>query len=466
MKTFTLLFAAALALSSAKAQYYLQDFDSGTTGLTGTCWTMVDVHHTTTPADVINGTGSMYTNPPTSGGSTRDIYTPALNATSTSLNIAFKYKTTNKISGNATRTIEVGYVNSAGVYTSLYLISMDKNSPTTVQNFNQTFTIAATGTIRVVLRIGGATGDGNSRMIFDDMYVNADPRYPGFCNTAPVAIDDSFNGIAGLPVTGNVMSNDYEPDSETMTSAIVLSSVDGTVVLNGDGSFTFTPNTGFMGLSTTFTYQLVDNGLAQATSNTATVTINFSSPITLPVSLLSFTAQLNGNNKVDLKWSTATEINASHFVIERSLDGQAYSDAGTVFAIGNSTTIQHYAFTDNLIHTTQSVIYYRLRQVDADGKIAYSAIRIIRTGKKDATVTILAYPNPVANELRISIPNNWQGKKVNYEVVNVNGQTAKRMVVANSSQTETVDLSSLAPGFYMVKVACNGEVAQQKIIKK
>ena len=99
-------------------------------------------------------------------------------------------------------------------------------------------------------------------------------------------------------------------------------------------------------------------------------------------------------------------------------------------------------------------------------KIAYSAIRIIRTGKKDATVTILAYPNPVANELRISIPNNWQGKKVNYEVVNVSGQTAKRMVVGNSSQTETVDLSSLAPGFYMVKVACNGEVAQQKIIKK
>ena len=465
MKTFTLLFAAALALTSAKAQY-TQNFEAGTAGLNSHCFTMVDVHYTTTPADVITGNGSMFTNPPTSGGSTRDIYTPALNATSTSLNIQFKYKVTSKISGNATRTVEVGYVNSAGVYTTLYTIAMDKNSPTTVLNFNQTFTIAATGTIKVVLKIGGATGDGNSRVIFDDLYINASPRYINYCNSAPVAVDDTFTGIAGLSLAGNVITNDNEPDGETMTSAVVLSSPDGTVTMNADGSFMFTPNTGFMGLSTTFTYQLVDNGLAQATSNVATVTLNFSAPITLPVNLVSFTAQLNGNNKVDLKWSTASEINASHFVIERSLDGQAYSDAGTVFAVGNSTSLQHYAFTDNLIHSASSVIYYRLRQVDLDGKIAYSAIRIIRTGKQDATVTILTFPNPVASELRISIPNNWQGKKVSYEVVNVNGQAAKRMVVSQSSQTETVDLSSLAPGFYMVKVACNGEVAQQKIIKK
>jgi hypothetical protein len=465
MKTFTLLMAAAFALSSAKAQYS-QNFEGGTSALTGACWSMIDVHHTSTPGDVINGTGSMYTNPPTSGGSTRDIVSPALNVTSTSFTVSFNYKLSSKINGNATRTIEVGVLTPSGSYIILAFISMDKNTPIAVQNFNMTFTLPSAGLYKLVLKIGGATGDGNSRVIFDDIYASAPALYAGGCNTAPVAVDDIFNGVNGMPFTGNVILNDNDPNGELIHPNLVVTSVDGTVVMNADGSFTFTPNPGFIGLITTFTYNLTDEGFDAATSNTATVTINFSNPIVLPVKLLSFTAQLNSNNKVDLKWSTATEINASHFVIEKSLDGQVYSDAGTVFAAGNSTSVQHYTFTDNLIPNTKSVIYYRLRQVDVDGKAGYSATRIIRTGKDDVTATILTFPNPVASDLRITIPNDWQGKKVNYEVVNVSGQTAMRMAVGSSSQTETLSLASLAPGFYLVKVTCNGNVAQQKIVKQ
>ena len=466
MKTFTLFVAAAFAMTSAKAQFS-QTFEAGETALTGECWTLVDVHYTNAASDIITGTGSMYTNPPTSGGGTRDLISPALIPASTSFTVSFNYKVSSKINGNATRSIEVGVLNQSGVFTSLALITMDKNTPVTVQSFNQTFTLASTAPLKLVLRIGGSTGDGNSRVIFDDVTANATPYYSGgSCNTAPVAADDTFNGTIGLPLSGNVMTNDNDANGEAMTSSVVVTSLDGSVVLNADGSFTFTPNPGFTGTSTTFTYQLLDNGFSPASSNIATVTLNFSAPISLPVKLISFTTQLTSDSKVDLKWSTATEINASHFVIERSFDGQSYSEIGTVFAIGNSTNIQNYFFTDNLIPTTKTVIYYRLRQEDVDGKTDYSATRIIRTGKQDATVTILAYPNPVTTEVRITIPNNWQGKLVNYEVVNVSGQTAKRMVTGSSSQTETLNLSQLAPGFYLIKVTCNGEVAQQKIVRK
>lgn len=465
MKTFTLLFAATFALCSAKAQYS-NDFESGEAALTGNCWTLTDVHYTNTGSEVITGAGSLYTNPPT-GATTRDLITPTLNATSTSLTVSFNYKVSSKINGIATRTIEVGYINAAGVYTSFYTIIMDKNTPTSVQTFNQTFTLAATGPIKVVLKIGGNTGDGNSRVILDDLYASASPYYAGgVCNSAPVAVDDVFNGINGLPFSGNVLSNDSDPNGELIKSSVVATSPDGTVVMNQDGSFTFTPNVGFIGTVTTFTYQLVDEGFDPATSNTATVTINFSTPIGLPVKLISFTAQLSGTSKVDLKWATSAEINASHFIVERSFDGKEFSEVGMVFAAGNSTTIQQYQYTDNLIGSEKNIIYYRLRQVDADGKADLSATRIIRSGKNSATVTILTYPNPVASELRITVPNNWQGKKVNYEIINVSGQTAKRMVTASSSQTETLDLSTLAPGFYMVKVSCNGDVAQQKIVKQ
>ncbi|HMK24513.1 MAG TPA: T9SS type A sorting domain-containing protein [Chitinophagaceae bacterium] len=187
---------------------------------------------------------------------------------------------------------------------------------------------------------------------------------------------------------------------------------------------------------------------------------------TLPVQLKYFTAQLN-SNKVDLKWVTSTEINTSHFVIEKSLDGINFSDAGTVFAFGNSTDEKNYNFTDNINVSQDAVIYYRLRTVDVDGRSGYSVTRIIRTGKQTGqAISILTYPNPVSNELRITLPDNWQNKKVTFEIFNANGQVSKRTESANSGQTETLNVSNLVRGFYFVRVSCEGQTAQQKIVKQ
>jgi hypothetical protein len=114
-----------------------------------------------------------------------------------------------------------------------------------------------------------------------------------------------------------------------------------------------------------------------------------------------------------------------------------------------------------------SVIYYRLRTVDVDGKSGYSATRIIRIGKQTGqTISILTYPNPVSNELRITLPDNWQNKKVTFEIFNANGQVSKRTESANSGQTETLNVSNLVRGFYFVRASCEGQTAQQKIIKQ
>jgi hypothetical protein len=189
--------------------------------------------------------------------------------------------------------------------------------------------------------------------------------------------------------------------------------------------------------------------------------------ITLPVKLESFTAILNNNsNKVDLRWVTSYEKNVSHFVVEKSTDGKNYADAGVVFAYGNSSDIMNYTFTDQ-VSKQENIIYYRLRSVDADGKFDYSATRIIRTAKQtENTVSILTYPNPVTSELRITIPNSWQGKKVTYELLNANAQVTKKAEAGSGSQTETMNVSNVAPGLYIVKVSCGAETATQKIIKR
>jgi len=188
---------------------------------------------------------------------------------------------------------------------------------------------------------------------------------------------------------------------------------------------------------------------------------------TLPVKLESFTAVLDKRKeKVNLQWKTASEINVSHFVVEKSTNGIDYKEIGIVFANGNSTELKQYQFEDNVSNDHDAILYYRLRTVDNDEKYMYSQVRLIGLTSKQNTVSITTYPNPVSSELRITIPGNWQNKKVVYELFQANGQRVKRIDNANSGQTETLDVSNLMTGFYVVRATCNGETAQQKIIKR
>jgi Secretion system C-terminal sorting domain len=186
----------------------------------------------------------------------------------------------------------------------------------------------------------------------------------------------------------------------------------------------------------------------------------------LPLKLISFSAMLNNSN-TDLTWRTVSETNVSHFEIEKSLDGRNFSEAGIVFAKGNETDITTYSFSDAINTDKEGVVYYRIRSVDMDGKCQYSDVRIIRISKQtESNISIHTYPNPVIRELRISIPANWQNKKVIYEVINATGHVSKKIESGSSSQTETVNIDALAPGFYFVRVSCDGQTAQQKIVKQ
>ena len=186
----------------------------------------------------------------------------------------------------------------------------------------------------------------------------------------------------------------------------------------------------------------------------------------LPVKLSFFTAQLN-NNRVDLKWQTATEVNLNYFVVEKSTDGINFSEAGIVFAKGNGTEKADYSLADNSNTNQPGVIYYRLRSTDNDGKSQLSETRVIRIGKSAvSSISILTFPNPATSEVRITVPATWQNKRLTCEVIALNGQVVKKSEAANGGQTETVNIATLSPGMYIVRVSCEGQTAQQKIIKQ
>ena len=166
-----------------------------------------------------------------------------------------------------------------------------------------------------------------------------------------------------------------------------------------------------------------------------------------------------------LDWVTAIEVNTSHFVIQRSLDGKSFDDDAIVFTEGNSSVRKEYSFADNIASINGGLIYYRLKMVDLDAKYRYSDIVVVRLANDQQQMTILAYPNPAVNELRVTIPGEWQNKTVAYSVYNSNGSLMKQKVNSSAGQTETFHIADLPIGLYIVKAANGNETSVQRFMK-
>jgi hypothetical protein len=189
----------------------------------------------------------------------------------------------------------------------------------------------------------------------------------------------------------------------------------------------------------------------------------------LPVTILNFSGYKDGNRN-QLRWTTASETNNRGFEVERSADGVNYSSPGFVNsqALGGNSTIQlNYTFTDNSV--TGSRQYYRLRQVDIDGRSKFSNIVLIK-GDKPTTITIDGlFPNPASTLVNVIVaaPNS---DKVTLVVTDVAGRTAVQKIVnvETGSNTIPVDITALSGGTYMVKLICsnNCESAAGKFVKQ
>ncbi len=184
----------------------------------------------------------------------------------------------------------------------------------------------------------------------------------------------------------------------------------------------------------------------------------------LPVTLINWNATL-ANNNIALKWTTTEERNASHFIIERSFDGTDYSDIAMLFAVGNSDINNDYSYNDKVPAGNNGIIYYRLKMVDMDGRYKTSDIKVVRVGVSSDAVKVVAYPNPVVNDVRVTIPQNWQGKTVSYQLSNANGQVIKSYTVQYASQTEVIAMSQVPTGMYILRVINGTETAVQAVVK-
>jgi len=175
----------------------------------------------------------------------------------------------------------------------------------------------------------------------------------------------------------------------------------------------------------------------------------------LPVSLVAFAAVRSGANAL-LSWTTATELTNKGFNVQVSADGVTFRTLGFVASkLVNSSQVLNYAYTD-VEAGKNGTRYYRLEQVDQDGKLNYSPVRALSfDGAAATSVALVAYPNPFTNTVGLTLEgvSASNGALANVKVVDMTGRTVRDQQLAlNGASLSLGDLSDLRSGLYLAKV--------------
>lgn len=168
----------------------------------------------------------------------------------------------------------------------------------------------------------------------------------------------------------------------------------------------------------------------------------------LPVKLSSFNAELKADSKVALKWTSSMELTSFKYIVQKSNDGLNFSDIGDVPAAGNSFVPINYAFSDN--NFVSGASYFRLKQVDIDGKYEYSKTVYVNN-QKDAGVGLVSSitPNPFVSDVQLIGINSGELNAKNVQLFNSFGQRVNyRVSGANAIEIDP----SAASGIYILRV--------------
>jgi hypothetical protein len=188
--------------------------------------------------------------------------------------------------------------------------------------------------------------------------------------------------------------------------------------------------------------------------------------VPLPVKFLNFTATKNNNSAI-LNWAVENEdANTTNYEIERSLNGVDFSSLKSIPALNNGRTGNTYTFTQDNLSTIRSsgVIYFRVKQIDVDGRFVYTPIKSVRLDTKGLIVGV--YPNPIKSQANVTFD-----LAENMDVlITINDASGKQVFVSQvqafkGGNINRVDMGKYAVGTYMLKVQAGTEVKSMPIVK-
>ncbi len=184
-----------------------------------------------------------------------------------------------------------------------------------------------------------------------------------------------------------------------------------------------------------------------------------SSVSALPVEFVSFHVQKRNDTEAFIHWSTARELNNSHFNVQRSTDGLSFNTIAQVEGGGTTNHLTEYSFIDK--HPIIGVNYYRIKQVDFDGKYDVTDVKVLEFGQGDAVNHI--YPNPTNDIVHIELNERLlSNAPISIQLIDQTGKYVISKSIDTLDRQQSLDLSNLSNGVYVLLI----NQTPYRIIKK
>ena len=187
---------------------------------------------------------------------------------------------------------------------------------------------------------------------------------------------------------------------------------------------------------------------------------------TPPAKFVGFSAVPNNGNG-SLNWQMENESsNTDHYEIERSLNSIDFTIINIINSKNNGNSSNSYDASDLNLSTISStgIFYYRIKEIDKNGKFIYSETRKIRLSGK--ALAILAYPNPINHfvNLTIDIEEDASGILTIYDAVGKKIQLMQ-LELLKGANTKKINMANLAAGSYLIQLTTPKENKIIRIIK-
>jgi hypothetical protein len=179
----------------------------------------------------------------------------------------------------------------------------------------------------------------------------------------------------------------------------------------------------------------------------------------LAIELLEFEAE-RVESLVELQWSTALEIDNSHFIVERSEDAVLFEEIGTVSGQGNSQERTDYEFTDFV--PLNSGAYYRLTDVEFDGDVNHSEVVFV-AGQVTVTINPVLYPNPTSGQAILSLSSSTTGT---LSILDAAGRLILSQQVSREQRDIPIDLRESPAGLYQILFQHQDGIWRNTLIRK
>ena len=277
-----------------------------------------------------------------------------------------------------------------------------------------------------------------------------------------IVLEDALGGLLVSSISGSgfLYTQDFlQPDAGTTSSIPFINNVTlssgngidnaGTTFIAGSTLLEFT-----VGEFASLTYVNANNMLTQG------ILQPYSSGSALPVSGLEFYAKRTGKNQVQLNWKTVQEISNRGFHIERKKENESdfrtIGFVSTAAAGGNSNQPLQYRYPDN--NDFAGKTYYRLKQEDIDGRTLHSVIRWVNGESNQASMQI--WPVPSTGPVSVLVTGIDNTDRL--LVYDMSGRLVQQQPIQDQVP---VQLRSLLPGTYLLRLARNKELSGSAVIQ-